>query len=89
MSKFYRTVGDPWSNRSDATRCGHKGIFAAAQSYDGSIITELRYNKDGELMVTLEHSDHSSTGGLVIYSGKVSDFLEVIKAGKQAMLKEE
>lgn len=88
MSKFYGTVGDRWGNRSNATRCGHKSIFAAAQSFDGSIITELSYDSDGVLYMTLEHSDHSSTGGWCIYSGTVEDFLEVIKRGKAAIEEE-
>ena len=44
MSKFYGQIN---GGRGTATRTGHRNIRAAAQSYDGSVITELSYNDEG------------------------------------------
>jgi hypothetical protein len=48
MAKFY---GQVQGNRGAATRMGHQSIKASVQSYDGSVITELSYNKEGQLLV--------------------------------------
>lgn len=85
MSKFYGQTGDRWARTTNATRCGHQSIFASAQSHDGSLITELSYGDHGELRVTLEHSDHSASGGWVIFSGTMDDLLEVIRLGKEVL----
>lgn len=75
MSKFYGTVGDPWSNRTNATRCGHRGIRSSAQSYDGSVIVELEYDNQGALCVTVRCDDGSSSCyGDTVYRGTFDDF---------------
>lgn len=77
MSKFYGTVIGAAS--TDATRRGHRDIKVSAQSWDGSVITRLWYNTNGELMVDLEHSDCSSTYGRTLFSGTMDEFLKVFK----------
>lgn len=85
MSKFYGTVGDPFSRTSNGTRCGHSGIFAAAQSYDGSIITELQY-VDDELHISVRYSQGSSNyRGSTIYEGTMADFLKVVALGQRTL----
>ncbi len=75
MSKFYGQVGDPYGNRTDATRCGHKGIRASAQSWDGSVIVELDYGSDDELRVTVRCADGSSCCmGDTVYRGTFDEF---------------
>ncbi len=71
MSKFYgQVVGD----RSAATRCGHRRIKAAAQSYDGSVITQLTYKEDGTLMVSVEIAEGSSSYGNTVFYGTLEEF---------------
>ena len=74
MSKFY---GQAWTedrtSRTAATRCGHRSISASAQSHDGSIITRLEYDKDGELVATIEVSDDSRTYGETVYRGPLHE----------------
>lgn len=77
MSKFYGTVIGAAS--TDATRRGHSDIKVSAQSWDGSVITRLWYNTNGDLMVDLEHSDGSSTYGRTLFSGTMDEFLKVFK----------
>lgn len=62
MSTFYGMVH---GNRGAVTRCGSKnsGFKVTAQSYDGSVIINLRYNKDNILMVELDTNDSSSMCG--------------------------
>jgi len=59
MSKFYGMV---CGNRGAATRGGsaNSGFKASAQSYDGSIITYLDYDKDNKLLVQVGTNDGSS-----------------------------
>lgn len=74
MSKFYGTV----IGKADtvATRRGFDSIKTAAQSWDGSIITRLSYDKSGELMVDVEHSTDSSTCGRTVFHGTIDEFLK-------------
>ena len=60
MSTFYGTLQ---GCRGEATRCGSRasGIKASAQSWDGSIITELSYTDDDELLVRICVTDGSSS----------------------------
>lgn len=75
MSKFYGQVGDPYSSRTDATRCGSKGIRTSAQSWDGSVIIELDYGQDGELRVVVRCADGSSScTGDTVYNGSFNEF---------------
>lgn len=58
MSKFYGQVEGQSS--TCGTRRGNKYIKCSAQSYDGSVITELSYNENEELVVEIGVSDKSS-----------------------------
>ena len=59
MSAFYGMV---CGNRSEATRGGSKssGFHSSCQSYDGSVITKMRYDNEGQLIVTVGTNDGSS-----------------------------
>ena len=77
MAKFYGLIqGD----RGAATRCGHHRIKAAAQSYDGSVITQLSYNKDGQLMVDISVAKDESTAfyGQRVFYGTLDEFVDKI-----------
>lgn len=80
MSKFYGTVK---GQRSDATRCGHSSIRAAAQSWNGSVAVVLSY-RDGYdedqsgLVVTVETSDGSSVYGHQLWSGSFDEFKRIL-----------
>ena len=80
MSKFYGTVVG--QAKTPATRCGSKksGIRTAAQSYDGSVITELSYdNESNELMVEIEVNDGTSMFGRTIFRGTFNEFIEKLR----------
>lgn len=74
MSKFYGTV----IGKADtvATRRGFDCIKTSAQSWDGSVITRLSYDKSGTLMVEIEHSPDSSTCGRTVFRGTIDEFLK-------------
>lgn len=81
MSAFYGTIE---GQRGPATRCGSKssGIKAAAQSWDGSVITTLRYGtRDDEevLMVEVNTSEGSSAYGHRIWNGSFEEFVELLE----------
>lgn len=80
MSAFYGTIE---GQRGPAIRCGSKGsgIKAAAQSWDGSVIINLRYKNydDGPLMVQVNTSDGSSAYGAQIWEGTFSEFKELLE----------
>jgi hypothetical protein len=77
MAKFYGQVG---GNRGVATRTGSSNIRTAAQSYDGSVITELSYNSKGELMVEVRADDYSTSYGTRIFYGTFEDFIAKLEA---------
>lgn len=77
MSKFYGTVIG--SADTAATRRGSDSIKVAAQSWDGSIITKLRYNKNGDLMVQIEHAEGSETIGRTIFDGTINEYINKLK----------
>ena len=71
MSKFYgQVVGE----KSAATRTGHRRIKAAAQSFAGSVISELSYKEDGTLMVSIEIAEGSSAYGRTVFYGTFEEF---------------
>lgn len=61
MSAFYGAVE---GNRGPATRGGSKnsGFKSTCQSYDGSVITRMRYDSDDKLQIMIDISDDSSAG---------------------------
>lgn len=79
MSAFYgRVIG----NRSEATRGGSKssGFSSSCQSWDGSVRTDMWYNSDNELMVSIGLCDGSSTYVQdEIFRGKFTDLKEAFK----------
>ena len=81
MSVFYATIK---GNRGPATRQGSamSGIKAAAQSYDGSVITSLSYDQDDRLMVSISVSDESSSYGDTIFHGTFEEFKQKLQSTK-------
>lgn len=76
MSKFYGMVQ---GSRGPATRGGHRFIKTSAQSYDGSVQTELSYDGD-ELMVRVSTTPESSCYGSTIFYGTFEEFVNKLKA---------
>lgn len=77
MSKLYGQVKG--STGTTAARRGNDSIRVSAQSYDGSVITELEYNHGGELEVTISISNESSAYGTVQWHGSFADFVAQLK----------
>lgn len=78
MAKFYGSIQ---GNRGAATRMGHQSIKASVQSYDGSVITELSYNDEGQLLVDVSVAkDESSTYGQRVFLGTVEEFIKKLTA---------
>ena len=77
MARFYGQIN---GGRGTATRVGHRNIRAAAQSYDGSVITELTYNDEGKLMVDVCTDDYSTSYGRRIFYGTFEEFVAKLKA---------
>ena len=77
MAKFYGQIN---GGRGTATRVGHRNIRTAAQSYDGSVITELTYNNEGKLMVRVDTSDCSSYYGSMTFYGTFEEFVAKLKS---------
>ncbi len=79
MSKFYgQTWTEDRTSSTAATRCGHRSINASAQSYDGSIITRLEYDKAGALVVTIDVASGSRTHGETVYRGPLDQLAACI-----------
>ena len=76
MAAFF---GQVVGGRGVATRTGTKNIRTAAQSYNGSIMTELTYNDEGKLMVRVDTSDCSSSYGSMIFYGTFEEFVAKLK----------
>lgn len=80
MSLFYGTLE---GSRGPATRCGtrNSGIKASAQSYDGSVITSLRYDDNERLMVRVQLNKNSSCYGgwdMPEWNGTFDEFCELL-----------
>ena len=95
MSTFYGSIR---GNRSTTTRGGsfQSGYKATAQSYNGSIIVYLSYDKENTLKVGIETSDTSSMYGgwsCPTFNGTFEEFKtllqlnEDIKNGKVSIVK--
>lgn len=77
MAKFYGTIEGIAKN--NATGRGNKNIKVSAQSYDGSVITILNYNKDNELIINIELNDDSDVHGkseLPSFHGTLEQLME-------------
>ena len=77
MAKFYGTLQ---GNRGMATRCGNTSISASVQSWAGSVITQLSYDKDDNLMISVNCDSGSSAYGAPIFYGTVEEFVNKLKA---------
>ena len=78
MAKFYGSIQ---GNRGAATRMGHQSIKASVQSYDGSVITELSYNDEGQLLVDVSVAkDESSAYGQRLFLGTMDEFIKKLTA---------
>ena len=84
MSKFYGTVKG--ASQTAATRCGTSLMKASVQSYDGSIIIYMSYDKDRDnpkeekLMVEICVSKESSSYGSRIFYGTFEEFINKLKS---------
>ena len=80
MAKFYGQVCG--SANTTATRRGSakSGIKASVQSWDGSVITELNENKDGETIVSVSFSNESSSYGREVFRGTISELVAKLTA---------
>lgn len=81
MAKFYGTlIGQA---KTEATRRGSEssGIRASVQSWDGSCISSLRYNQEGELIIDLSWNDGSSCyGSEHLFSGTIDELRAKLKS---------
>ena len=77
MAKFYGQVFGKSGNA--ASRLGTSGIRVSAQSWHGSVHTELWHNDEKGLMVTISTSPDSSPTGSVIFSGTFEEFQNKLK----------
>ena len=77
MAKFYGSVV---GNRGEATRCGHSRIKASAQSWNGSIVTELTYDEKNNLMVSICAGEGSTSLGSQIFYGTFEEYIAKLKA---------
>jgi hypothetical protein len=79
MAKFYGSIQ---GNRGAATRMGHQSIKASVQSYDGSVITELSYNEEGQLLVDVSVAKDESTSyrGTRLFYGTLDEFIAKLTA---------
>ena len=77
MSKFYGTIQ---GERSAATRTGHRSIKASAQSWDGSITTELTYDSNKLMVRILAEKDCSTTGGQIVFYGTYEEYINKLKS---------
>jgi len=71
MSKFYGQVFG--ASNTSASRRGHSEIHVSAQSYDGSVITRMFYDRKDRLIVDIQMSDGSSSYGDTVFHGTFDD----------------
>lgn len=74
MSAFYGMVQ---GNRGAATRGGSRnsGFKSTVQSWDGSIITQMSYDDNDQLMVTVSYSTGSNCYGTTIFHGTFDEYV--------------
>lgn len=77
MAAFFGQVA---GGRGTATRTGTRNIRTSAQSWRGSIITELSYNSEDKLMVEICADDYSTAYGNRIFYGTYEEFIAKFKA---------
>ena len=75
MSRFYGTLIDTTSRYGHVTKRGFGEIWACAQSWNGSVITQLYYKGD-ELRVRIELSNGSDVSGRTAFDGTFNELVE-------------
>ena len=81
MAIFYGQVDG--KSQTVASRLGSRnsGIKASVQSWDGSVITALRYNDNGDLIVKIYISDDSAFQGDKYFDGTLEELKKRLKGG--------
>lgn len=77
MSKLYGTLVN--DRNSVTTKCGYESIRACAQSFDGSVIVNMWYDKSDELDVSIEIANGSKTNGDEIFRGSIKELMEKLE----------
>ena len=80
MSKLY---GSLQGCRGEATRCGSKssGVRASVQSWNGSLVSYMDLDDNGNPVITLKASKGSSGyGSETIFSGSLEELKAKLKA---------
>ena len=82
MSKFYGMIQ---GNRGAATRGGstNSGFKATVQSWDGSVINYLDYDREDKLRLTVSVAEGSSTYGDEVFRGTLDEFKEMCEMYKK------
>ena len=73
MARFYGTLQ---GNRGLATRTGSNKITASAQSYRGSVTTELTYEGDTLMVRVMVDENDSSTSGRTLFYGTFDEYIK-------------
>ena len=79
MSKLY---GSLQGCRGEATRCGSasSGIRASVQSWNGSLVSYMDLDENGNPMITLKTSEGSSGyGNEIIFVGSLDELKKKLK----------
>ena len=81
MATFYGQIS---GNRGTASRLGTKtsGLTVSAQSWDGSVITQLSYDSKDTLKVKLSIDDGSSFYGETVFNGTLEELKAIFKKAK-------
>lgn len=78
MSTFYGMIQ---GHRGAATRGGSRnsGFIATAQSFKGSVITNLDYEDENNLVIRLSLNEGSSTYGDTVFRGSMKELREIFE----------
>lgn len=81
MATFYGQIS---GNRGTASRLGsmQSGLKVSAQSWNGSVITQLSYDSKDTLKIKLSIDDGSSFYGETMFNGTLEELKAVLKKGK-------
>lgn len=81
MAVFYGQVSG--KSETTASRQGsmNSGIKASVQSWNGSVITSLRYNEKDELIVNIYIDDGSAFEGNRYFTGTLEELKKKLKGG--------
>lgn len=79
MSKFYGQVEGMAKTVASRRGSDRSDIKASVQSWDGSIIMRMYYDKDDELCIDIEHASGSSFSGYTVFNDTVEKFLKRLR----------